>query len=297
MTLQENTTTLPPNLAALLPLDKSWVIRMGVLDLLAGRPQALEFLRGQGDLGDDLAALRDALVDWPAGKAVHVRESGTLYRFLRFADWKLDLGKTIVKAGTLPSRPVCDDPSIVSWPQRKLLALDGGTSQWASAAAILGDETRLPDPPFKLRVTYEAVAHWRARRDAGEPWEARRDASIASQAAAFLRAWNGQPLEFEPEQAEDYCFARAFGLVDAAHGERRWPALRGHESDRIAEMETALAESRRGQPTSSRDHRVVQAISLRQAALGERRTGACHPGCVTKSWPKFWDFLAAATGR
>lgn len=277
----------------LIPLDKSWIIRMGILDIVNRRDDILEFLGEQKSLGDDLIALRRAALTWPTGAPVDVGESGTLYRLLRFASWKLELDKEFIVRGTLAERKVTDNPFIVSLGQADLLKLDRGTSQWASAAALLGDQERLPEPPFELALTYEAIDHWRDRRARGERWEPRYDATILNQARAFLRVLGEEDIAFEPEQAEDYCFARAFGLVTPGEGEQRWPALRGHESDRIAEVEIALGEAREGKSVSSRDHRVVQAAAMWAAAHGIP-TGAEHPQAVAKSWPQFWEFLRQA---
>lgn len=90
-------------------------------------------------------------------------------------------------------------------------------------------------------------------------------------------------MAFTPEQAEDYCFARAFDLMTSAEGEARWPSLRQHESDRIAGMEEALAQHE----VTSADHRVVQAVAMRKGS----EASFAHPECVTKSWPQFWKLL------
>ena len=287
---------MSPALAALLPLDKYWHIRMGVLDLLNGKRDTVDFLREQPDLGEDLRALLSAGERWPTEKEISVGEAGTLYRFLRFAAWKLGLDKTFIREGTLRSRPMCDDPSIVSWPQRQLLTLDHSTSQWASAAALLGDAERLPDAPFHLKVTYEAIDHWNDRLTRNERWEPRRDETIRKQAEAFLGVLGGSEVRFIPEQPDDYCFARAFNLVTPEEGEHRWPMLRGHESDRIAEMEKALGELERSEPISSRDHRVVQAVAMLGATRG-KSVSTTHPDCVAKTWPQFWKFLNAGCQR
>src|SRR4051812_23497204 len=100
---------------------------------------------------------------------------------------------------------------------------------------------------------------------------------------------DGKIVNFIPQQAEDYCFARAFGFIDAIQGEQRWPQLHNHESDRIVEMERALAESETGFVTSD-DHRVVQAIAMRCACL-HKHMRFSNPKAVNKSWPEFWRFL------
>ena len=66
----------------LIPLDKSWIMRMGVLDLIQGYSDTLEFLQKQEILSDDLIALRNAFLAWNSRDVIPVGESGTLYRFL-----------------------------------------------------------------------------------------------------------------------------------------------------------------------------------------------------------------------
>ena len=271
---------------SLVPLDKSWVIRHGVLDLLEGKPERAAMILDSNDLlSDDLHALRCVLDAWPGNEPLDVGESGTLYRFLRFASWARGELREFVMRGTLPQRPMCNDPAIVSWSLPRLLTLDGGTSQWASAALLLGNRDRLPKPaPTKLRLTAEAIAS----RGPDGAWKPRYDATIERQLRALPGLVRGRG-SFEPWHSEDYALARAFDLITASEGESRWPQLRGHESDRIAAMEHGLASLPR---ISSRDHRVVEALAAR--CLRDGLTPEVdHPGAVAKCWPQFWDALAA----
>ena len=96
-----------------IPLDKSWIIRMSVLDLLNGYDDAVRFLEKQKSLSDDLKALHRALVAWKTDKSIDVGESGTLYRFLKFASWKLGLNNKFILHGTLKNRKICDDKQII----------------------------------------------------------------------------------------------------------------------------------------------------------------------------------------
>src|SRR3989304_2064965 len=115
---------------------------MGVLDLVRGYDDTIDFLRGQTDfdLSGDLKALYRASLDWRKGEAVDVGESGTLYRFLRYAAWKSDLNKKFVRRGTLWQREISDNREIINYSLEDLLKLDNGTSQWASAAVLLGHQ-------------------------------------------------------------------------------------------------------------------------------------------------------------
>jgi D-serine dehydratase len=72
----------PSKLKNFIPLDKSWIIRMGVLDLINKYPDALDFLEGQKNLSDDLVVLKRICRDWADKENIDVGESGTLYRFL-----------------------------------------------------------------------------------------------------------------------------------------------------------------------------------------------------------------------
>ncbi|MFC1728112.1 hypothetical protein ACFLZ7_01445 [Nanoarchaeota archaeon] len=261
-----------------IPLDKSWIIRMGLLDLLNSHKNIIEFLEKQKNLSDDLKALYRALIDWNSDEPIDVGESGTLYRFLKFASWKLGLKKEFILSGTLKNRNICDNPEIINWPQEKLITLDGGTSQWASAAALAGDDEEIDNPPYKLKITYEAIKHWKTSN-----WEIRFDKTILAQASAYLQWLKTGKMDFKPEQAEDYCFARAFDLISAEEGEKLWPSLHGHESDRIKEMEEQLQKEK----ITSKDHRVVHAIAM----LRKSKENVQNPECVNKSWPQFWMFL------
>ncbi len=270
-----------------IPYDKSWVIRMGILDMLHGYDDITALLdRGDNlSLGTDLQALNRAIKQWREGDEIDVGESGTVYRFLQFAAWKTGRSITFIKHGTLADRQITNDPSIVTLSIKELLNLDNGTSQWASIAVLMGnEEARLETAPFKLRLTYEALDHWRRARQQDRVWEARRDKTITRQALAYANWVATGTMIFVPEQAEDYCFARAFDLITTHEGEARWPSLRQHESDRIIEMEKAL----RQEVVTSADHRVVQAVAMRKGVA----VTFAHPEAVAKSWPQFWDMLS-----
>ncbi|MBS3141136.1 hypothetical protein J4405_03255 [Candidatus Woesearchaeota archaeon] len=266
-----------------IPLDKSWMIRIGVLDLINNYSDCINFLQQHYEkLSDDLKSLYHASIQWKENTPIDVGESGTLYRFLRFASWKLGLDKRFILQGTLKDRKICNNPEITNWSLEQLLELDNGTSQWASASVLLGNSQRIINPPYKLQTTYEAIEHWTKARKQGKLWEPRYDETILAQALAYLNYIKTGKIEFTPEQAEDYCFARAFGLINK-EAEKRWPSLRGHESDRINEMELALHQKE----ITSRDHRVIQAVAM----LKRNSIKIEYPECVNKSWPQFWRFL------
>ncbi len=267
-----------------IPLDKSWMIRMGVLDLINEDKESINYLKQhQKELSEDLNSLYQALIQWDSKNPINVGESGTLYRFLKFISWKLGLNKKFILQGTLKNRKICDNPKIIGWPLKQLLDLDNRTSQWASASVLIGNQEKIQNPPYKLQVTYDAIKHWKTAKEKKEAWKPQFDKTILAQASAYLQWLKGGKMDFVPYQAEDYCFARTFGIITAKEGEIRWPSLKGHESDRIAEMEKSLQEKN----ITSKDHRVVQAIAM----LRKTKEGIENPNCVKKSWPQFWRFL------
>lgn len=274
----------------LIPLDKSWHIRLGVLDILHGRDSSVKLLQQQIPLSRDLQALVQATDDWNSKRPVHVGESATLYRFLQFASWLYGLNKEFVKIETLNDRKICSNPKIVHYSLEKLLKLDHGTSQWASAAVICGSKERVRNPPFKLKLTYEAVDYWFKQIQKEKPFEPRYDETILKQAEAFVELIKNKSPKFIPEQAEDYCFARAFGYITKREGQKRWKSLKGHESNRIKEMEEALNRAEHSEEIISRDHRVVQAIAMLLACKG-KKPHIEYPLCTYKSWPQFLKFL------
>ena len=266
-----------------IPLDKSWMIRMGVLDMLNGHRDIIDCLNTQEGLGDDMMALKKVAEEWNTNNDVDVGESGTLYRFVRFALWKQNSNRKIIKRGTLKNRNLCDDKEIVNWPLEELLKLDNGTSQWASASVLMGNKERMENPPYKLEVTYRAKEHWVFGRKSGSGWKVKYDDTIEKQAKAYIEYLKTGKIIFNACQPEDYCFARAFDLITAEEGEKRWPSLKGHETNRIDEMERALSMD----VVDSKDHRVVQALVMKYKGNIE----VIHRDAVNKTWPEFWEFI------
>jgi hypothetical protein len=273
-----------------LPLDKSWIIRMGFLDLINSYTDIIGFLDSQIDLGDDLLALKRLANSWHSGTAINVGESGTIFRFLQFYLWKNKLDREIIKQGTLKEREIYNISEIVDWPLKKLLTLDDGTSQWASASVLAGNPERIENPPFKLKLTFDAVEHWNQQRKLGKCWLPKYDETIKAQAKAFLGFLKTGKMNFQAKQPEDYCFARIFEVITSAEGECSFPSLKSHESNRIQEAEKAIQQSDDNQIVSSNDHRIVQAIVMRQIAQ-KKAIKIGNPDCVSKSWPLFWKFI------
>ncbi len=266
---------------------------MGVLDILNGYNEIGEFLDKQKDLGDDLLALKRIAKDWKTTHSIDVGESGTLYRIFKFINWKFNFGKKFKISGTLKNRKVTNDSNVVNLSQKKLLKLDNGTSQWATAMVLCGDKERLKNPPYKLARTYEAVSYWNKQRKNLTSWEPRYDETILNQVKVYSELLKGKRPKFKPEQAEDFCFAYTFGYITLKQAEKKWPSLRGHESDRISEMKKVIEHAESDDIITSKDHRVVQAIAM-WGKVSDRKVIIKFPSSVNKSWPQFWKFIKKA---
>jgi hypothetical protein len=285
-----------------IPFDKSWAIRCIYLDMLAGKRDI-----GTQDLGNNMAAVSDDIErawaahnHWHNGERnLNVGESATLYRFMKYLFWHwYEEDVVLTKEGTLLKRMIENDRSKI-WGKsfEELLKLDGGTSQWASAALMCGNlNISNIDPakmPHKFVVTLQAMAHWNVSERYNDRWRARKDPTIKAQAELFEAAMNGtaRPDDWEPTQAEDYCLARAFSYMSAKEGQARWPQLQNHESNRIVEMEKAIRAVLDDKEVISDDHRVVQASAMLAKVINRNKVTYSNKNCVRKSWPQFWEFL------
>lgn len=273
-----------------IPLDKSWTIRMGVLDLMRGYDDTIKFLEKQKDLGEDLQALYRVSKNWRTTKQVDVGESGTIYRFLQYISWHQGLEKKFIKRGTLRKRKICNDRDIINRPLESLATLDNGTSQWMSAAILCGNTEKLRKEPYHVKMTRKAKAHYEKRRANNKCWDLRYDQTLLKQAKAIIEKYAGGKTSWVPVQAEDYCLARVFNLITPEEGKKRWPSLISHETNRLKEMEKESVNYRALRPIESKDHRVVQAF-LSIGAIEGSGMGAKHPKCVNKTWPQFPTFL------
>jgi len=278
-----------------IPLDKYWTLRMGVLDILNGYKDINNFLSQQTSLAGDILALKNVAEVWETDKPVDVSECGTLYRMLQFASWKKGLNKIFITHATLTDRitrgAISQDPNIVNLSLQELLKLDKGTSQWATAAILCGNTEKLENPEYHIALTYEAREHWHNQRRKREVWEPRYDETIDRQAETFLKLLNGEKPEYIPVQPDEYLFARTFSYMSRAEGEKRWPRLAGHESSRFEEMDKVIAQVEMGETIASKDHRVIQAITM-WGIVNKKQVKIAHKDAVNKSWPQFWDFLA-----
>lgn len=276
-----------------IPLDKSWIIRMGFLDIVNGYDDIIKFLKKQKDLGEDINALLRVAEKWETREPLDVGESGTIYRLFRFYLWKNKIKRELIKRGTLKNRQICDNPEIVDWPIKKLLTLDGGSSQWANASILCGNIEKIKNSSRYLNMTYEAIKYWKEKRKRNETWEPRFDGTLLPQTVAFISFVRGEKFNFDKKVLDDcdlYCFFRAFNIINKEQGEKKWPHIVYHESNRIKEMEEQLKNYKQGKEITLKDHRVAQAIAM-LALVENKQVRFSNPECVNKTWPQFWEFL------
>jgi hypothetical protein len=278
-----------------IPECKAWTIRGGVKAIQEQKDIVLRHLERKDYTTGDLGSLRRASQAWLSGaKDIPVGESRTLLICLTVEAKRQKARKNFILEGTLKNRPISQCPEIGSLRPEELLKLDGGTTQWATAMYLAGDKRRVEKPSPKLAMTYEFDQDWEMRKLTNRIWRPRKDQVILAQATAYLHLLRTGKLDFVPREAEDFCFARTFGLMGDEEGARRWPSLAGHESNRLISMAKAYSQVIQRELVDSKDHRVVQAAAMFAKASGLKAEFA-YPESVNKSWPGFWDFMASAT--
>jgi hypothetical protein len=266
---------LGSNQIEFLPLDKSWYIRLCILSLQTDDDSVIKFLNSKESC-DDLKSTVNAVKNFHQ-QIIDVGESATLLRFLKFYCWKNNIDKKFIVGPMLKKRKVCNDKDIINLSLEKLLKLDCGTSQWASASILMGNNEDIKTDNEKILMSKRAVKFWNNREKIGIVI----DKVIEKQAKYFL----GYDSTFEYSSAEDYCFARAFNLITKDGGSRLWPQLINHESNRLNEMEEQIDKTY----ITSDDHRVIQALLLK-AKLDNKIIKIKNRNAVNKSWPEFWKF-------
>lgn len=266
----------------LLPLSKSWAIRMILLDMLYGAKTHYRIIRhfekqNKKSLSYDAQSAVRCAKNYISGKNIYYAgDSGTLCRFLIYI---LDGQKyKIIKRKQLAERKIKTVKNISKLPLSRLLQL--GTTQFAGAALLIGAKPIKNLPP-KCELSVEARKTY--FKNNGK-WIPKIDEIFTRQLNHFL---NGG--EFKPRIAEDYCYARAFNLITQKEGKRRWPELANHECNRLAVMEEICKNFNRRLSVHS-DHRVAMAGALRQISLG-LPIRVNSKKCVAKSWPQFWQWL------
>ncbi len=218
-----------------------------------------------------------------------------------YLSWKQKANKRFKTSKTLADgRGITLNPEFIDrekWPLEALLDLPEKTTQMASAVLLLDE-----DPPsieginltehqrHFLELTIRERKYWKERKMKGYRWHFVYDETIERQATAFLNNMRTGEMNFVAKQAEDYCFARAFGVMMPEEGEYRFPTLRGHETNRIREMERSMLLYRTEGVVDSPDHRIVQAIAM--LAIVENKDIVIKTDkAVEKTWPQFWRFL------
>jgi len=273
---------------SLLPFDKSWIIRMGILDLLHDSESIMYFLHDNVCLCGDLQSLYLALNQWRTGsQIIHVGESATLLRFLKYISWLYNLNKIFRISGSLANRKVCSDPNIINYPLKDLLNLDDGSSQWASIAVLSGNvgEKCPKNAPYKLKLSYEAKRKWNMF------WEARIDKTIMRQALTYINMLDGRKVQFKPRQPEDYCFGRIMGFIDENEC-KEWSSLSNHESNRFVETEKTIKELEEVRMVTSSDPRIIMAAAMKQSLMNVPYD-LKYPMKVNKCWNshQFWKSM------
>jgi hypothetical protein len=285
---------------------------MGILDLTRGYGHNLkDFLNSlpKEKISGDLKALSRVADNWDKrfDQPLDIGESGTIYRFIKMYNWINKIPHDPIVSGTLIERSkneMTNNPEIASWTMDELRKLDHNTTQWATMKYLLSSpeerEKSTPviykgnrltrDGDFKLRVTYDSVDHWESQRSQGKNWETRKDPTFIGQLSAFAKALETGEVEYTGEQAEDYCFERAFNLIDESEGRLVYPTVEGHETDRFKEMERVISLVDKGKPIDSKDHRVVQSIVMREIFFrGDYKV--IYQDAPNKTWPGFWNAI------
>lgn len=288
--------------------DTGGLIRGGFLDLTRGYgPDYLvKIIDGLGNPGTDTRDLRTWAVSFNDRSSLEM-ESGTLFRLVWFYHTARGIDRKLIPTKTLVERvkKMNLNPAMVGWPLEKLGTLDGGTSQYQTVAVLMGNNETLTRVPFYLRKTYDWKAEWEEDRPAGRMWKVPRDPTLIAQSEDYIHYLKTGRIRTVPKELGDcdlYCFLRTFGAVDRAWGEKNWPQLAKHESNRFETTEEMLKQIERGESVTSSDHRVVEAgaklIQARELMAGRVspsvdaiRSQFLNSDCVAKKWPGFWNAL------
>lgn len=266
---------------AILPISKSWAIRMIFLDMLYGGSSNYSVIRSlekeRDILANDIKCALDCAKTYINSETIYdVRDSGTVCRFLIYL---LDGQKYRLKKGIqLAKRKILSPRNISQMSIEKLLSL--GSTQYASAALLKGVKP-IKSLPQKCQLSLEARKTYFQNKG---KWIPKKDEAITRQIKHFQKGG-----KFVPQLAEDYCYARAFDLITKEQGQKKWPELENHECNRLIVMEEALKDLNKSVDVHD-DHRVVMAIALKQKSLG-LPVRVNNKKCVAKSWPEFWEWL------
>lgn len=278
------------------PVSKSVAIRAIMLDLATDRrdvPSVTDVIGNIADLPDDVIAAVKLSEDLKAGRnVVSVGESGTLYRFLIYWARKNKRLIEFTTSGTLRNREITIPDNLLDLSYDELLALDNGTSQWASAAMICGKQyelTLIGKSPFLAITLNTMLAYKRAMPYERGPYSILTpDMTFVRQFDHYERVMNNPGLKFVPVSSEDFCYAVAMG-ADVEELLERFPSVIHHESNRYEAMKLlAVAGPVPNSIHNSKDHRVIMAAAMKYGVGPNLFT---YPQCVSKSCPRFWEFM------
>ena len=276
----------------LIPQCKSWTNKHLFLDALAGHDEDYDIVHDFiHDTNNDIEAGLIAAQGWVEGRdEIFVGESATVYRMYLGASWKFDRNVHFAKTGTLLTREVCQDPSVLEMSFDELQKIDHGTSQWPTVQALLGNPKRAADPGEQLAITYEAIEDWQQCREGGQLWIPRRDAALTRHAGFFFDLLRGRNPVFTAKSAEDFAVLGAFGFMSPEELAIAFPSLPGHETNRPAELACTLEEYKKGEKLSTKEHRLIPAFKVK-GLFENVEVEFEHPEVVDKSWPQIWDLL------
>ena len=215
-------------------------------------------------------------------REIYVGEGGAWARKLAYGNAKFGWGLTIVKDGTLVGRPDDFTPDLVDASVSELHMLNKGSSQVASAAVLAGSSDPIPDDAsYHLQMAYEARDFW-ADWPKDQLIPLRRDQTLRRQTLSALGYMMTGEVRFVPIQAEDYPFARVFGVMTTADAVARgWGNLEGHESSRLTSVDESIDLVEQGLSVPFADHRILQPLRFKYGMAARFD----HVEAIGKSWP------------
>ena len=275
---------------ARLPLDKSWIKCLTLLEIRGGFDGKIRrFLNNfpEDEMSDDVKACRDLLNAWNnKNYYLPVRNFRSLAVGLEaIMRTKKEIKYEMLMGSQLKKRKLHDENS----------------SQGISAMILCGKlenvikEFRIVNP-YKLnhhnRVAFEALVSYETEKDF-KTYDIsksiyKEDKTLMKQFDFFINKLQGNDIELKIDSAEDVPLAVAFGLMDLKTAEEKYPQLRNHETDRIEEMKNNFDSG----VCISIDHRIVMARSMIDVINGKLPDRLiAYPKSTNKSFPKFWNYI------
>lgn len=250
--------------------------------------------------GEDIAAAINVSRQLKTGGILDPGDSRTLLIMLRMLLWSTKTTRKVCLSPMQVARQVEDDPEIATWTLEKMLTLSNGTTQFASAAILL--QNRKPDeiealirllPPEKrpmIQLTKTIKTAWLKNHTQNNPFSLEQlepEAVLQRQARHYYsEQMSGTKIPYHATHSEEAIYAVLHGDMLLEEAAARFPMLRSHETDRIAEIEKVLC----GDVVDSIDHRIVQAALLTNTVA---HWTSRSEKAVRKTWPDFFEFLQA----